>query len=162
MGILAPHCVATDGTSLYALTRTKKYGETGTNYHVLIKSNPSPASIRDVSWTLVSAVPRSANYYLSGQYACAVNDKGVFTVVSDKAQVSETFAGTLGFKGLQFIPTGLSGVEGSWHNVDTEGLFYSWPYTDSGFMFHYKDATGTSTPMVAYINPSSKAPLSPQ
>lgn len=159
MGILTPHCVATDGTSLYALTRTKKYGEAGTNYHVLIKSNPSPASIRDVSWTLVSAVSRSANYYLSGQYACAVNDKGVFTVVSDKAQVSETFTGTLGFKGLQFVPTGSSGVEGSWHNVDTEGLFYSWPYTDSGLMFHYKDATGTSTPMVAYINPSNKAPF---
>ncbi|KAG0334769.1 hypothetical protein BG000_008063 [Podila horticola] len=158
MGVLSPNCVATDGTSLYALTRTNKYGESDNKYHVLIKSNASPASIRDISWTLVSAVPRSANNYLTGKYACTVNEKGVFTVVSDKAQVSETFTGAVGFKGIQFVP-GSSGVEGSWRNLDTEGFFTEWPYKLSGFMFNFKDSSGISTPMVTYIHSSSKAPF---
>lgn len=158
MGVLSPNCVATDGTSLYALTRTNKYGESDNKYHVLIKSNASPASIRDISWTLVSAVPRSANNYLTGKYACTVNEKGVFTVVSDKAQVSETFTGAVGFKGIQFVP-GSSGVEGSWRNLDTEGFFTEWPYKMSGFMFNFKDSSGISTPMVTYIHSSSKAPF---
>ncbi|KAF9300906.1 hypothetical protein BGZ74_007383 [Mortierella antarctica] len=158
MGVLSPNCVATDGTSLYALTRTKKYGERSDNYHVLIKSNASPASIRDISWTLVNAVPRSANNYLTGQYACTVNEKGVFTVVSDKAQVSETFTGAVGFKGIQFVP-GSSGVEGSWHNVDTEGFFTEWPYREPGRVFNFKDSSGISTPMVTYIHSGSNAPF---
>ncbi|KAG0025412.1 hypothetical protein BGZ82_010042 [Podila clonocystis] len=158
MGVLTPNCVATDGTSLYALTRTNKYGERDANYHVLIKSNASPASIQDIRWTLVNVVPRSTNNYLTGQYACTVNEKGVFTVVSDKAQVSETFTGAVGFKGIQFVP-GSSGVEGSWHNADTEGFFTEWPYKEPGFMFNFKDTSGTSTPMVTYIHSSSKAPF---
>ncbi|GJJ72148.1 hypothetical protein EMPS_04505 [Entomortierella parvispora] len=125
---LNPSCFTSDGTYLYAhalVTTT----DMGANTNVLVKSNASPASLTDISWTLVSAVALGQHYLLSGlpmegTFVCTVDSTGVFTVLDATSRYGVTDETPVIPRGLQYTP-GTGGASGTWTNIDVSAG-YKW------------------------------------
>lgn len=167
---LIPFCFATDSTAttIYGYTLGRREGTTNAKfYNILIKSNPNPRSdLTDLNWTLVSASPQLNNHILdiySGDdktYNCAIDDNGVFSVLS--MRYSSSFS-TYGYeqipRGLQYRPPSAGGSgKGVWTNIDTDpSTVYSasWEYSSPSQLFNFKDATGQDNLMHVFVQQSS-------
>jgi hypothetical protein len=79
MGQLKLFCVASDGRSLYGLSSgTNLDNGTKDPLLILVKSNPDPATLVQISWSVVSTVRISAIYDITqsqSRQVCAVDDK---------------------------------------------------------------------------------------
>ncbi|KAF9945753.1 hypothetical protein BGZ65_010416, partial [Modicella reniformis] len=84
MGNLSLDCLVVNGTRLLGLSYTS-YGSSAPTHVVLIQSNPNPASIYDVSWSMVSAWSREFVFEESlARISCHVDPQtGVFTALSN-------------------------------------------------------------------------------
>ncbi|KAF9083147.1 hypothetical protein BGX23_011743 [Mortierella sp. AD031] len=130
MGIISLNCLTTDpdSTTFYGLSKTNTYDARGYSYPdnsfvtVLVKSNSSPVSPYNLTWSVVS---RIGSRYLQGGmstynefFTCAINSQGVFTAFRDGYGIRYDPAGTMdpsfGFKG-----------PGAWMNVSVDSA-YNW------------------------------------
>ena len=134
---LNPSCFTSDGTYIYthALVTTS---DMGTNTNVLAKSNASPASIADVTWTLVSAVALGGHYLLTGlpmegTFVCTVDSTGVFTVLDATSRYGVTDETPVMARGLQYTP-GAGGAVGTWTNIDVSAG-YKWNLLSHSALF---------------------------
>ncbi|KAF8937611.1 hypothetical protein BGZ58_002428 [Dissophora ornata] len=136
MGIISFDCVASDSTSLYGLV----YGTSNYTfdplesqyqpYAAVVKSNPNPTNLTDITWTLISSVKtyglNTLNSY-SGGFVCAVNAQGVFTAFSYYGSDEQP-------QGIRYDPTATKSTAfgqtgpGAWFNM-TVDTSYNWQYT---------------------------------
>ncbi|KAG0365568.1 hypothetical protein BGZ54_006403 [Gamsiella multidivaricata] len=153
MGILNPVCVATDGTYVYALAYAPSFNDSSSSYNILIKSNANPPyTLDNLSWTLVSAVPRDAYYYLGEDninghdYGCLADATGVFTALARSSKSSRDAAADNVSRGLQYQPYG-----NVWKNVSTS-QGYVWNELSSSQLVNIKDpVTGVTAIIHASI-----------
>ncbi|KAK3807617.1 MAG: hypothetical protein J3Q66DRAFT_392282 [Benniella sp.] len=82
MVTITPACAATDGVSIYIISvDAEKVAYSSDTFYVLLKSNPNPnANLKDLSWTVVSAIQMKTNKSLQAimkgslnDYSCAVD-----------------------------------------------------------------------------------------
>ncbi|KAG0328659.1 hypothetical protein BGZ99_004929 [Dissophora globulifera] len=87
MGGLSLQCVVANGTRLLGMSYTSRVDDNtsyDSSYVVLIQSNPNPASVDDISWSLVAAYPRLTSYPQDfSPLVCNVDPvTGVFSMMS--------------------------------------------------------------------------------
>ncbi|KAF9364595.1 hypothetical protein BGX34_001055, partial [Mortierella sp. NVP85] len=156
MGQLKLFCVASDGRSLYGLSSgTNLDSGTKDPLVILVKSNPDPATLVQISWSVVSTVRISAIYDITqsqSRQVCAVDDKGVFTYLGQNVIKAPSTAGVKA--GVQFSPlfppnsSGSSTGTGGWKTIDIPAT-YSWQEsTISEVLFSVLDPTGTANAVV--------------
>ncbi|KAF9342984.1 hypothetical protein BGX26_006472, partial [Mortierella sp. AD094] len=152
MGILAPVCMASDGTRLYTFALGLK---DSLFYHVLIKSSSIPSyTLNDMSWTLVSALGGTPSIPVSPvsiDSSCLVDETGVFTIVSPTINGTSTASKGIP-QGLQYQPAGnASGGSGTWNHIYSPSV----ASTTRSTLFYLKDSSGKNTLMKAHINSGS-------
>jgi hypothetical protein len=147
MGLIDLKCITLAGSRFIAMAYTTPYYNSpylDTDYVILIQSNPNPKSIKEISWSLISAWPRAENVKsdLYSSHICHTDPQtGVFTMASN-------FSGNIyppypdGFDsivrdaplrppgGFQYTPplgTGVGGAGGTWRDV---GLMQGYEWGD--------------------------------
>ncbi|KAG0041864.1 hypothetical protein BGZ83_001211, partial [Gryganskiella cystojenkinii] len=110
----------------------------GANTNVLVKSNANPASLSDVTWTLISAVALDNLYIMAGlplmgTFVCTADSSGVFTVLAEYSKYGTTDETPAKPRGLQYTP-GTGSSKGTWANLDVSSG-YSWTFQSSTVMF---------------------------
>lgn len=160
MGLLSPVCYASDGNKLYGYGFSGTYDQPNLSYNYLIVSNNNPApDLSDLTWTLLSTISRDSLYYLfastyyDGQaFNCAVDDRGVFTIIA-RDSLQYLGAAIDSKRGLQYQPpdNGIttSSTNGTWKNFDVINPdVYNWPNGDWSQLAVFKDpTTGNNTVM---------------
>ncbi|KAF8931282.1 hypothetical protein EDD21DRAFT_447973 [Dissophora ornata] len=177
-------CVTSDGTSLYGLTDTMFLG-TYTGEVAVVKSNPNPKSLADVSWTVLSSIDMKDMYFSCGlltlgtgtgwadsKYYCSVSAQGVFTLLCDNTGLGPTTAPM-----VQYNPKGpkntavTSKGPGSWQNI-TVPAAYNWTGYHSNDILFYDDSVTSqrlwhvyhmpyaNTIKIGYVDPASQTLVS--
>ncbi|KAF9358637.1 hypothetical protein BGX26_001266 [Mortierella sp. AD094] len=129
--IISPNCIASDGTKLYA--HYVSLYPTQTVF--LAESSSNPSTITDISWKIISYIPQSKLYYLQGlaqinSFACGVDSKGVFTVLSLSAKASSTDQLPAKPRGYQYNPT-----TNNWTNIDMTNN-YKWSFFSNSVLIN--------------------------
>ncbi|KAF9086000.1 hypothetical protein BGX23_009226 [Mortierella sp. AD031] len=127
-----PDCLTSDGTTFYA-HYTTNLGSSNNNDDTIIlaKSNPNPASARDVTFSVVATAKESELGYLAGMaiiggMLCHVDSRGVFTIIASSTKKSSNTAETLPEGGYQYTPGSVDGTSaGTWSTVTMTGP-YDW------------------------------------
>ncbi|KAI1320918.1 hypothetical protein EDD11_009241 [Mortierella claussenii] len=153
MSVLDPVCVASDGGRLFALA----VAQLSPPLYVLIKSNNNPSPyLTDLSWSLVSKTPLDKVNVLIGaasanDYVCAVDDMGVFSILSRRGTSSSTSSeGAERPIGLQYLPAmATASSTEEWRDLQLSSG-YKWDLSYGSQLFYFKDsAVGTNTLMHA-------------
>ncbi|KAG0263059.1 hypothetical protein BG011_009352 [Mortierella polycephala] len=159
-----PDCITSDGASLYAISRINQGGYAGVETIVLAKSNANALSILDLTWNVVSTVPQSNHYILTGvasigSFNCYVDPKGVFTILAGSSKSSPGDQTRNRSRGYQYNPAD----GGKWSNVDvtddykwgivTNGGMFSMPIGESQVLMHaYRTGITVDTITLAMFN----------
>lgn len=130
---LNPICFCTDGTYIYAyalITTT----DMGAYTNVLAKSNASPTSLSEITWTLESAVALGSLYYMFGNVLlgaidCTVDSNGVFTILDASSKYSVSDETPTITRGLQYTPS-----TGKWTNINASSG-YKWNFLTHAALF---------------------------
>jgi hypothetical protein len=150
MVTITPACAATDGVSIYIISvDAEKVAYSSDTFYVLLKSNPNPnANLKDLSWTIVSAIQmnKSLQAIMKGSlndYSCAVDSSTkVFTIMARRVH-SGVGAIDQNVGGVQFNPDGNGGA-GTWTNIKSSPE-YQWAY---GYaveqLYNFKSSTSSS------------------
>ncbi|OAQ33160.1 hypothetical protein K457DRAFT_29548 [Linnemannia elongata AG-77] len=161
---LSPYCFATDSaaTTIYGFALARKDGTTNKDfYNILFKSNPNPRSdLTDLTWTLISVSPQSRNHMLDFYakhgvpYDCAIDDNGVFSVLSHKSDESFSDSGPQQIpRGLQFRPPSAGGSDKHvWSDIVTSNSTEYSNTWDSDMecpsqLFNFKNSAGQNNLM---------------
>ncbi|KAG0331781.1 hypothetical protein BG004_001510 [Podila humilis] len=115
---------------------------------VLAKSNATPASLDDLTWTIYASTPQKNIYELSGlaqigSFSCHVDDQGVFTALSLNKKPPVDGAAGADPGGYQYNP-----ATESWTNIDV-APDYKWSTVGSHTLFTLTDGS-TKTLMHVY------------
>ncbi|KAG0331779.1 hypothetical protein BG004_001508, partial [Podila humilis] len=150
MSLLFLTCVASSGSTLYALTST---GSGDAKKLVLAKSNAAPTSFDDLTWTIYASTLQRDLYELSGlaqigSFSCHVDDQGVFTALSQNSKSPGSGDQLPG--GYQYNPS-----TESWTNIDMTPD-YKWSIFGGNALFTLTDAS-TRTLMHVYKTDISKS-----
>ncbi|KAF9431566.1 hypothetical protein BGZ76_000142 [Entomortierella beljakovae] len=161
MGKLVPFCFASEGRSIYAIAIASNYsrGASEVKRLVLVKTNPNPVSLAEISWSVISTVETSVLYDISNykdQHYCIVDDLGVFTYMDINVFMTPT---NLGSGGVQYSPSlppnnANNTGSGGWRNIDVTRP-YPWDkktYISSFFLI--KDAAGNNVITHAVVEDS--------
>lgn len=158
MGLLNLECATSDaaGTTLYGLAYGSDYLRTvkdnpSTSYDrvILIKSNTAPSTAQDMVWSVVSTFRLDLLFKLSGtKPTCAVDDQGVFTVVSFFSSATPLMPpGGFRYDPTTVTPPALAGVTtgpGTWSNISF-ATGYGWDNDiQSSALFSLKTSTGAN------------------
>ncbi|KAF9291855.1 hypothetical protein BGZ68_001847 [Mortierella alpina] len=158
MGLLNLECATSDaaGTMLYGLAYGSDYLRTikdnpSISYDrvILIKSNIAPSTAQDMLWSVVSTFRLDLLFKLSGtKPTCAVDDQGVFTVVSFFSSATPLMPpGGFRYDPTTATPPALAGVTtgpGTWSNISF-ATGYGWDNDiQSSALFSLKTSTGAN------------------
>ncbi|KAF9431565.1 hypothetical protein BGZ76_000141 [Entomortierella beljakovae] len=154
MGNLTPFCIVTDNIRFYSFSREtgNQFGDT----FVLVKSNDGPSvDLKDLSWTLISAVPIKGLapvlwFNEIEEYNCAIDDTGVFSVISSCNLSEDIERIPWMIVGLQYQPSLTTGGEGTWRNI-TIPSDYLWKDEGYNELFYFKDSMGKNNLMHSFI-----------
>ncbi|KAF9154159.1 hypothetical protein BG015_001735 [Linnemannia schmuckeri] len=140
MGFLDLSCMTTDpdGTTFYGLSYANDYSSNNgakPKYTVLVRSNTNPSFPTDLKWSIVSMFESSkltgyADAVNGGDYSCAINGQGVFTMFGRYKVPSSSGDNKVPF-GIRYDPSGAMdpsfGLKGpgSWMNI-TVNTGYNW------------------------------------
>ncbi|KAF8937612.1 hypothetical protein EDD21DRAFT_374965 [Dissophora ornata] len=145
MGGLGLQCVTANGTRLLGMSYTTLTNDTTSvyaNYVLLIQSNPNPASVSDISWSLVSAYPRVTSYPQDySPLVCNVDPTtGVFSMMSafnltDPSTPTPNLPHRLP-GGLQYDPR-----TGAWSNFTIDSDYHWGDYAATYALFQWPNTT---------------------
>ncbi|KAK3814945.1 MAG: hypothetical protein J3Q66DRAFT_202800, partial [Benniella sp.] len=143
MGRLGLHCIVVHGDRLLAMSHIRHTGEIYVPTPVqvvLVRSNPSPPTVTDITWSLVSVSPLDyPKHEFSADTACHVDPfTGIFTAMSNYTSSDNLKSGPQEARGLQYDPR-----TDSWKDI-TPGPGYQWGNAESSFtLFSWPDGNAS-------------------
>ncbi|KAF9121664.1 hypothetical protein BGW39_010356 [Mortierella sp. 14UC] len=127
-GRLNLDCIAADSGSTYLYGIASADGPNGKKHIVLVKSNYSPSSLADVTWTVISSTPGDELSYHYPRFTsidCAVSNSGAFSAFFRSSSISSTRIYNLHPMGVRYDP-----VMGEWFGIKGSRR-YGWVFDNT-------------------------------